>query len=269
MGVRILSLNLWGGRLHDALIPYLAAAEADIFCFQEVPHTPTAASAWLDYRHDGIDLPQRARLLDELRDALPGHDAWFAPSLRGPLLDGEAEVASLWGLAAFVRRDHVVVGAATGFVHGDYRGDGWGSYPRPANAQCLRIALGGVAPALTVAHMHGLRDLAGKQDTPDRLAQADRLAALVQGLWTPGEGLVVCGDFNVLPDSAVFRRLGALGLSDLVTGRGFTDTRTSHYGKPGRFADYMLVNPAVSVAAFYVVADPEVSDHRPLVLDIG
>jgi len=48
-----------------------------------------------------------------------------------------------------------------------------------------------------------------------------------------------------------------------------TDTRTSHYAKPVRFADYMLVTADVPVADFDVPASPEVSDHRPLVLDIG
>lgn len=44
-------------------------------------------------------------------------------------------------------------------------------------------------------------------------------------------------------------------------------TRTSHYAKPGRFADYMLVNARVAVRSFSVVTYPEVSDHCPLVLE--
>jgi endonuclease/exonuclease/phosphatase family metal-dependent hydrolase len=78
----------------------------------------------------------------------------------------------------------------------------------------------------------------------------------------------VCGDFNVLPGSSTFEVLADLGLSDLVTGRGHADTRTSHYAKPGRYADYMLVNDAVRVSSFDVVAAPEVSDHRPLLLEL-
>jgi len=87
---------------------------------------------------------------------------------------------------------------------------------------------------------------------------------------SPGdERLVVCGDFNVLPDSVTFQALGRLGLIDLVVSQGHTDTRTSHYLKNGRFADYMLVNGDVDAARFEVVAQPEVSDHRALLLDIG
>jgi endonuclease/exonuclease/phosphatase family metal-dependent hydrolase len=80
---------------------------------------------------------------------------------------------------------------------------------------------------------------------------------------------VVCGDLNVLPDSRLFQVLGQFGLSDLVTSRGFTDTRTSFYKKPERYADYMLVTPDVRVLSFDVVREPEVSDHCPLLLDVS
>jgi hypothetical protein len=57
--------------------------------------------------------------------------------------------------------------------------------------------------------------------------------------------------------------LGRAGFTDLV---GDTDTRTSAYLKPSRHADQLLVPDAV--AAFEVLTAPEVSDHRPLVLDL-
>lgn len=91
---------------------------------------------------------------------------------------------------------------------------------------------------------------------------------LVGRVWPGNERLIVCGDFNVLPESATFAALGSLDLSDLVTSRGHTDTRTSHYGKSGRFADYMLATPDVDVVRFDVVEQPEVSDHRALLLDL-
>jgi endonuclease/exonuclease/phosphatase family metal-dependent hydrolase len=74
---------------------------------------------------------------------------------------------------------------------------------------------------------------------------------------------------NLLPGSETFAILGRLGLTDLVTARGFSDTRTSFYRKDNRHADYLLVTPNVDVRRFEVVESPEVSDHRPLMLDIG
>ncbi|ATU94315.1 hypothetical protein B5P45_03940 [Phyllobacterium zundukense] len=63
----------------------------------------------------------------------------------------------------------------------------------------------------------------------------------------------------MLPRSSTFEILRALGLIDLVTTGGFTDTRTSQYPKQDRYADYLLVSPNVKVVDFEVVAEPEVS----------
>ena len=116
----------------------------------------------------------------------------------------------------------------------------------------------------------GCVDLAGKGDTPARIAQVHRFADLIGGLHRPGERLVVCGDLNARPDGETLAILAArLGLIELVTAWGFEGTRTSLYTKPERFADYMLVGGQVRVNAFDVLREPEVSDHATLILDAG
>lgn len=267
--LRILSLNAWGGRVYEPLMSYIAGVDADVFCLQEVVRTPDSDCDWLVYRDHGVELPQRANLFEEIRAQLPDHDAFFMPTARGDLFDGDTVVPSQFGLATFVRKSHPLIGQAQGFVHGGFSNDGWGTHPRSRNAHCIRIFSDRLGYAVTIAHMHGLRDLAGKGDIPARAAQAEALVGLVKQVRPQGERLVVCGDFNVLPDSATFATLAQLDLADLVTGRGHTDTRTSLYEKPGRFADYMLVSPEVAVRGFDVVATPEVSDHRALLLDIA
>jgi hypothetical protein len=182
--LRIISLNAWGGRLHEALIDYVRQSDADVLCLQEVLRAPDPGSGWPIYRDSGLELPQRANLFAEISAALPGHDGFFCPTSRGTLFDGDAAIVAEFGLATFVRKSHSVIAQAIDF------------------------------------------------------------------------------------DSATFKILARLGLSDLVTGNGLVDTRTSYYLKQGRFADYMLVTPEVKIAKFEVVATPEVSDHRALLLDI-
>ena len=75
----------------------------------------------------------------------------------------------------------------------------------------------------------------------------------------------MAGDLNVLPDSETFEVLARSGLVDLV---GRADTRTSAYPKPVRHAGYLLVSDRDAVSSFEVLTAPEVSDHRPLVLDL-
>lgn len=266
--MRVISLNAWGGKLHEPLIQYLRDADPDVLCLQEVTRSVGVASDWLEYRDGSHILPQRANLFDEIKAILPDHDAFFAPTARGRLFDGETLVWSEFGLATFVRNSYPVIGRAMDFVHGDFSGDGYGEHPRPRNADCMRLFDYARNRPITIAQLHGLRDLAGKGDTPARHAQAQSLVSLIRRLWRTGERLIVCGDLNLLPDSATFTTLAELGLTDLVTSRGHTDTRTSHYTKEGRYADYMLVTPDVDVAIFDPVAQPEVSDHRALLLEI-
>ncbi len=248
---------------------YLRDTDPDVLCLQEVTHVTGYDGDWLTFREGDFELPQRTSLLEDVAEVLPRHRAFFAPAARGPLYDGDRQVMSEWGLATFVRQDLPVIGQAQGFIHGDFPLAGFGEHPRPRNAHGVRIFRDGTGSAVTIVQMHGLRDLAGKGDTPARLAQAHALVALIEKVRQSGEPLVVCGDFNLLPGSETFAILGRLGLTDLVTTRGFTDTRTSWYPKDGRYADYLLVTPEVKVERFDVVAQPEVSDHCALLLEIA
>lgn len=264
--MRIMCLNGWGGTLHAALTDYVGTERPDVLCLQEVIHCPDAPRDWLEYRDGDHVLPQRADFLGDVAAALPEHRAIFCPAARGMLWDGAAPVVSLWGLASFVHRDLVVVGQAQGFVHGTFAPDGFGDHPRSRNAHAMRLWDG--AGFVTVAHMHGLRDLAGKMDTPARRDQAERFAALARGVAGEGDARVLCGDFNVGPESETLAILSRDGLTEQVTAHAEAGTRTSHYRKPMRFADYMLVNDPARVQDFRVVRSPEVSDHCPLLLTL-
>jgi endonuclease/exonuclease/phosphatase family metal-dependent hydrolase len=81
----------------------------------------------------------------------------------------------------------------------------------------------------------------------------------------PQDRTVLCGDLNLLPGSETFSILRTIGLIDLV---GTTDTRTSRYPNAVRHASYLLVSDPEAVKGFEVPGAPEVSDHRPLILDI-
>ena len=266
--MKVLSLNVWGGMLHAPLIDYLATVDADVYCLQEVPRAVAARSEWLTYRDGTVTLQQRANLYREIAAALPGHDGFFAPAMRGELMDGDRPCWQEFGLATFVRQDFPVIGQAMDFVHGAFSPHAFGAHPRARNAHAVRLYDYTADRALCVAQFHGLRTENGKDDTPERDAQADAVVTLLERLHRDGEGLVLCGDFNLLPESRTFKTFSRLGLTDLVTISGFTDTRTSLYKKPGRYADYMLVNTGIRVADFTVVETPEVSDHRALLLTL-
>lgn len=271
--IRIVSLNCWGGRVHEPLLRYIQEVDADILCLQEMYSAPPNVPSPLIfiYKHKPEESsPTYPALYAELRTVLPDHQAFFYPAAQGYLNDStNTEYEVRYGIATFVRNNLAVIGEGVDFVYGSYRHEAWGAppLPLPRNAHCVRLWRHDIAKPLTVAHMHGLWLKTGKSDSPERLSQATALANLVTKVRHADDDTVVCGDFNVLPNSITFNILGKIGLRDLVTTNGITDTRTSSYKKNPRYADYLLVSSGVRVRRFDVPAEPEVSDHRPLVLE--
>ncbi|MGV2068597.1 endonuclease/exonuclease/phosphatase family protein [Agrobacterium sp. 22-226-1] len=266
--MKVMCLNGWGGKLHDDLLHYLTATAPDILCLQEVIHSPQAERDWLTYRDGDHILPQRANFFRDVSRALPDHIAIFCPAAQGVLWDEDRSIPSLWGLATFVHCSLPIIGQVQGFVHKNFSPVGYGEHPRSRSAHGVRVYDYIKNRPVSVTHMHGLRDLNGKADTPERAEQARRLLDLSRSVSENEDVAVVCGDFNVEPGSETLAILSNSGLTELVTARGWEGTRSSHYKKPGRFADYMLINQEAAVNDFKVVHDPEVSDHCPLVLDL-
>jgi endonuclease/exonuclease/phosphatase family metal-dependent hydrolase len=268
--LRIVSLNAWGGRCWPALDRWLAVERPDVLCLQEVTRAPLRAPPWLRYTDPEREFDQRSDLFGDVCKTLPQHQPWFAPAARGPLTDAnERAWISEHGIACWVAPHLAVTERIQGFVHGRFRRDGWGEEPVPRAMQAMRIEHPFTGVSVVLGHLQGLRDPSGKGDTPERARQAMRARALMEGLVGQGEGMILGGDLNVLPGSQTFEILAEAGLRDLVAAHGIEDTRTSLYDEPVRFADYMLVNEAVAVRAFEVPPEPLLSDHRPLILDIG
>lgn len=265
--MRLVSINAWGGNILEPLLDYLETTRPDIVLLQEVTSAVDPSPERLSFKGHGWDLPQAADLHAMVANVLPEHQAMFAPAMQGELFDNDDRAyRSRFGLASFVHRDFAIVGQVQDFVHGAYRPDAWGEPPVPRNMHALRLHDATSGRAFVVGHLHGLRDLAGKHDTPARFEQARRVLDIIALLRRPGEAAIFGGDLNLLPESESFAIWRKAGFTDLVTSRGFTDTRTELYQKSQRFADYLLVSPQVEVDAFEVPAEPVVSDHRPLVL---
>ncbi|MEL6449952.1 MAG: endonuclease/exonuclease/phosphatase family protein [Pseudomonadota bacterium] len=267
--MKIVSLNAWGGQVWDRLGPWVAGLAPDVLCLQEVTRAPVRSPDWLFYKDAYRTLEQRTDLFGDISRLLPDHQALFAPATRGTLEDAlGAPVTSEHGLGLWVRRDLAVTDYAQTFVHGSFRAGGWGPEPVPRTMQAVRIEDPETGQAVSIGHFHGLRDPKGKGDTPARVAQADRALACLQRVRVDGVPAVLAGDFNILPGSACLDIFAQAGLVDLIAHHGITDTRTGLYKKPQRFADYMLVSPALTHAPFDVPAWPQVSDHRPLILTV-
>lgn len=254
--MRIISLNIWGGRAgKEKLLEFFSrhALSTDVFCLQEV---------WsAGYEHlegvsaGGVPIENKLTLTDSLQRIvalLPEHIPYFYP------LHGDH-----YGLLTLVHKRFTVVKEDVVYV---YKTKGYmstidvGDHARPLHCLTMRNAL----DCVTVCNFHGLWNGHGKGDSDDRILQSKNILAYVASRTNP---VVVCGDFNLLPETESIALLESAPLQNLIRRYKVSSTRTSFYTKPEKFADYVFVSPELRVTAFDVLPD-EVSNHAPLLVEI-
>lgn len=259
--MKLVSFNIWGGTVYEPLMDYLKnlSANTDIFCFQEVfsslPGAPKESGGG------------RMFLFDELKELLPDFVGFYDPRSINNDFDGKVDFPVSHGLAVFVRKTLSVA---------DYRSEileqseskedpveGW------VKAQALIIAQEG--KEFAVINFHGAAHPGDKSDTPQRLEHSRRLRLIWDSL---GEQVpkILCGDFNMMPETESIKMLDAKG-KNLIKEFKIQNTRNEiswrkYPGSKQTFADYTFVSSEIKVNNFEVPYN-EVSDHLPMLLDFS
>ncbi len=240
--MKLMTLNIWGGHVKEPLLKFIKEYEdVDIFCFQEVYNQAPSK----------ISTEDRAvclTIFSEIQSLLPNHQGMFRPIVKG-----------VYGLALFVRKNMDVLGEGEISIHDNPNYPGHG----PTHARNLQWVECGIDKKIySIVNVHGLWNGQGKTDTPERIAQSQRIRAFLDTINIP---TLLCGDFNLRPDTESVEIL-AKGMRNLVQEYKVTSTRTSLYHKEEKFADYIFTSPDIVVNDFEVLKDA-VSDHAPLLLD--
>jgi|CXWL01.1.fsa_nt_gi exonuclease III len=253
--MRIISLNTWVGRVgKEKLLTFFKthADTTDVFCLQEICAAP---HPYLEgCLAGGVVLNNKQTMgyaLREISEVLPNHVAFFRPHL-----------GDNYGLLMLVRKEFRVIEEGEFFVYkqkGFYSKADIGDHARLI--QYVTIAVG--TKVVTIINFHGLWNGKGKTDTEDRIQQSKNILEFTSKL--DGE-YVLCGDFNLLPDTESLKLFEAAGLRNLIKEYKVSSTRTSFYKKPEKYADYIFVTKGIQVKDFKVLPD-EVSDHSPLFIE--
>ena len=247
--MKILTLNTWGGRVRSEFFEFLQRQQhIDVLCFQEVYDNALGKETIYT---DNINVD----LHTDLKNAFPGHVATYVPCLE-----------DWWGLTMLVKKGHeifykgsTIVHDAAGLTQAQQR---TGLTPKALQYISVKLADGKI---ITVLNLHGLWNGKGKTDCDERLVQSKNIINCIKYL--PGH-MVLCGDLNLLPDTKSLKMIEeGLKMRNLVTEYGITSTRTPLYTKEGKYADYILVGPGLTVKEFNVLPDV-VSDHAPLCVDV-
>jgi endonuclease/exonuclease/phosphatase family metal-dependent hydrolase len=123
---------------------------------------------------------------------------------------------------------------------------------------------------LHLFNVHGAMRPIDKLDSPGRLKQSQ---GLLECFKSKDGFKIIGGDFNMLPDTQSMRMFAENGYRDMIREFGVKTTRNElawakYPDNPQYHADYVFLGPDVKLEHFSVVEN-EVSDHLPLVLEIG
>lgn len=246
--MKLISLNTWSGRGgNKELLDFFARNKGatDIFCLQEIWE---GDNKYVQEYGPNVD----AALWTHLNEVLEGYTSFFRPHFFG-----------FFGLALFIKKDIEVAEEGDIFVFKD-RENMFDDPDAKNHARNLQYATIKTPNGdCTILNFHGLWNGIDKEDSPERFVQADNIVRFLKGVKAPH---VLCGDFNLLPSSKTFAQLEGLGMRNLIKEFAITSTRSSHYKKPVRFADYTLVSEGIIVNDFKILPD-EVSDHLAMYLD--
>lgn len=254
--MQLITLNTWGGRAgNEALRQFFRTYKdrVDVFCLQEIwsgpyEHLEGSPAGGKKIEHDEI----LVHGMQEISHILSNHAVLFHPHH----LDN-------YGLMMAIRQDIPIQASGEVFVHKykNYIPEGdIGKHAR--NIQHATIGCNN--KSITIINFHGLWNGQGKTDSPDRIEQSKKILDFIR---TIGGEVVLCGDFNLSPDTKSLKMFEEFGLRNLIAEYRIQSTRTSFYTKPEKFADYIFVSTGIRVNSCTVIEE-EVSDHAAILLDI-
>jgi exonuclease III len=253
--MKLITLNTWGGRAGKELLLnfFKKYKDVDIFCLQEIwsapyEHLEGHLAGGKAIKHEQI----MTSGMQEISGILSSHSSYFHP-----------HHLENYGLQMLVNNNLDVVEDGEVFVHKHkgYIPEGEiGNHAR--NIQYVTLNL--KDKAMTIINFHGLWSEGGKTDSEDRVSQSKKIVEFIKSLQND---FILCGDFNLLPNTESLSIVEKVGLRNLVKEYNITSTRTSFYTKPEKYADYILVSKGIDVKTFRVLPE-EVSDHSALFLEI-
>jgi endonuclease/exonuclease/phosphatase family metal-dependent hydrolase len=241
--MKIIQLNIWGGKLGQQIIDFLRAESPDFVCMQEVNDLKGRAG----YKFFGT--------LDEIKAGADFTGVFMSPTYSSRYMEREPE----YGNAILSRLP--IVSAKTVFTRGQYQrnfdieqDDG-----NIRNLQVVTVEVNGQTLHILNHHGHHVPDSKAGNDETRRQMQV--IADTIDTIDGP---IILCGDFNLAPDS----RSIAL-INDKLVNLSIVNKLRRTYNQfsiVDAVCDYIFVNDQIKVRHF-AMSEALLSDHKALILD--
>jgi endonuclease/exonuclease/phosphatase family metal-dependent hydrolase len=241
--MKIIQLNIWGGKLGQQVIDFLTAENPDFVCLQEVN-----------------DLKGRSgykffATLDEIKKDAGFKHSFMAPTYSARYMERELK----YGNAILSKPP--IVSTKTVFTNGEYK-------PRfdvtkdDGNIRNLQVAVVRIDDSpFNILNHHGYHIKGSKAGNDETLRQMRIIADTIATLKGP---IILCGDFNLSPDSESIAIINDK-LTNLSIKNGLKRTY-NQFSVVDTVCDYIFVNDRIKVRDFKM-SDELVSDHKALILE--
>lgn len=254
--MKLICLNLWGGKIYHPLMDFIQknSKDTDIFCFQEVFHTPTKNSEYARYR---------LNLYNEIASVLKDFRGYYAPTQdRYIFYVGFFDFDLSYGLAVFIRKNIEVLNKGDFFVFRKRNGMDPKNIPYtlPKNLQYINLTYKG--KNIVVCNFHGIWIPMSKLDSPSRIKQSEKILKFLD---TQKGEKILCGDFNLDIHTKSINILED-HMINLIKKYNIKTTRNKYFPGHEKFADYVFVSKGINVLDFQV-PNFEISDHLPMLLE--
>ncbi len=238
--MKILQLNIWGGKLGKQIKELITDEQPDVLCFQEVVKLPAK---------DGLFFTA----LDEY-EAL-GYHSFFSPVFGFSLMKQKAEFGNaILSKEPFTKTETI-------FTRKQYVSD-LDMLDKDYNIRNLQHAV--IETGDTVLHLlnhHGHHIDQHKDGDGETMRQCRMIVDYIETLTG---SVVLCGDFNLSPQSASLAQINEK-LNNLCVTSAIETTRTQLTHKT-EVCDYIFTSPEIAVSRFEVL-ETIASDHAALVVE--
>lgn len=239
--MRLLQLNVWGGRLMESVIDLVRELDPAVICMQEVIST---------------DVPMVFGTLEDLVAALEFDHVHFAPTFHFDIMGGDAEFGNV------ILSRYPMSNQETVFFNLEYARSFSFSTHDYNIRNFVRADLDTPDGTLHVVNYHGLQVPEHKNGTEQTERNCLSLAHYLKPLIE--EPTLLTGDFNLAPTSISLVPLDRL-MTNHCKAAGVTSTRT-RLTRKNEVCDYVFSSAAVTASDFRL-SDQAVSDHCALVMD--
>lgn len=241
--MKILQLNIWGGKLGKQVVDLLNREDADVVCLQEAIEMPGSSSFLIED-------------LDEIKSKTGYQHCYFSPQFGYKLMKRQAKS----GLATLSKVP--LLETHTLFTRLEYIDD-FDIQDTDYNIRSLQhVVIQHRGENLHILNHHGHHVPNHKNGDEETLRQCKVIVEYMQKL--KGQ-IVLCGDFNLTPESESLEQINKI-LINHAKERGIITTRTPLTHKT-EVCDYIFTSPDIEVTNFQVL-DDIASDHKALTIEI-